>query len=285
MKKRLGLLSLILLMVGSLSAQDRVYETFAATRVINNHSIEMLPKRSLEFIVSHKFGDLAGSGGGYQTAFGLDNLADVRIAFEYGVSDDFDIGLGRCKGIGSRTQLLDGYAKYSFLHQQTMEMPVSMTFVSSMAFSYRTADSDPTAAASYPTFAHRFIFTNQLLVSRKFHDRFSMQIALGYNHRNYVLISDNNGVFFAGASGRIRFTKSIGLLFEYNHQLNRAESFGTTYNHLAFGIELLTGGHAFALTFANSRAMNENLFITGTTSDWNSGQFRFGFSINRRFKL
>ena len=50
----------------------------------------------------------------------------------------------------------------------------------------------------------------------------------------------------------------IGLLFEYNHQLNRAESFGTTYNHLAFGIELLTGGHAFALTFANSRAMNEN---------------------------
>ncbi len=288
MRKKLLVLTLLMSIAGLVNAQEKVYETFASTRVLNNHSIEMLPARSLEFIVSHKFGDLAGDFGGAETFFGLDNLADVRIAFEYGVLDDLDIGLGRNKGVGSTTQVMDGYAKYNFLDQKTSGMPVSMTFVSSMAFSYRAADTDSTSITSYPTFAHRFIFTNQLLISRKFHERFSLQLSAGYNHRNYVLHNDNNGVVFAGASGRIRFTKSIGLLFEYNHVLNRPQSYtnlNETQNHLAFGIELLTGGHAFVLTFANSRAMNENLFLTGTTSNWLDGQFRFGFSINRRFKL
>lgn len=290
MKKHLSIVVISFLLVGNIYAQDgasgsRVYESFASTRVLNNHSVEMLPGRTLEFIVAHKFGDLAGSGGGYQTFFGFDNLADVRIAFEYGILDDLNIGIGRNKGIGAITQVMDGYAKYSFLHQKTSGMPVSMTFVSSLALPYRSVDPDSTALASYPTFAHRFIFTNQLLIARKFNDRITMQLSLGYNHRNYVLYNDNNGVAFAGASGRIRFTKNIGLLFEYNHQLNRAESFGTTQNHLAFGIELLTGGHAFVLNLVNSRGVNENLFLTGTNSEWLKGGFRFGFSINRRFKL
>jgi hypothetical protein len=58
-----------------------ITESFASIRVLSNHSIEMIPKRNLEFIVSHKFGDLAGSGGGFENWFGFDNLADVRIAF------------------------------------------------------------------------------------------------------------------------------------------------------------------------------------------------------------
>ncbi|MBK6953405.1 MAG: hypothetical protein IPH24_15580 [Crocinitomicaceae bacterium] len=56
-------------------------------------------------------------------------------------------------------------------------------------------------------------------------------------------------------------------------------------NHLAFGFEILTGGHAFCLMLSNSTGVTENLFIPGTTEDWLQGQFRFGFSINRRFKL
>jgi hypothetical protein len=33
--------------------------------------------------------------------FGLDNSADIRIAFEYGITDKMMIGLGRSKGTGS----------------------------------------------------------------------------------------------------------------------------------------------------------------------------------------
>lgn len=261
-----------------------VTESFASIRVLNNHSIEMIPKRSLEFIVAHKFGDLAGSGGGYATWYGFDNLADVRIAFEYGLSDKINIGIGRSKGTGSITQVADGYFKWSMLKQQYGVMPLSMNFVTSLAIPYAPATSDSSSITSYPTFAHRFIYTSQILVARKFSDRITLQANLGYNHRNYVDYKDINGLVFAGFSGRFRFTKTLGILFEYNHILKRPDDVTYT-NHLAFGFEILTGGHAFCLMLSNSRGVTENLFIPATTDNWMQGQFRFGFSINRRFKL
>ena len=88
---------------------NKVWDTFEGTRVLNNHSSEMLYKRQMEFIVAHKFGDLAAPGA-VDRWFGLDNLADVRIAFEYGITNDFNIGLGRNKGVGSIAQFVDGYA-------------------------------------------------------------------------------------------------------------------------------------------------------------------------------
>jgi hypothetical protein len=51
------------------------------------------------------------------------------------------------------------------------------------------------------------------------------------------------------------------------------------------GIELITGGHSFIINFSNARALNENLFIPANTANWLDGEWRFGFSINRRFKL
>lgn len=265
-------------------AQDKVYESFAGTRVINNHSTECLEKNNLEFIVAHKFGDIAGSAGGIQNFFGFDNLADVRIAFEYGILNDLDIGLGRNKGVGSRTQVLDGYVKYRILHQQTSKMPISLAFVSSMGLPYGKKSPDSTSVQSYPQFINRFIFTNQILVTRKFHERFSWQINLGYNHRNFVPFGDRNGLWFAGTSARLRFTKTIGLLVEYNRVLNRPSGV-VAQDPLSFGIEFLTGGHIFALHFSNGMGVNENVFISETTSNWLNGQFRFGFSLNRRFKL
>lgn len=261
-----------------------VTESFASIRVLNNHSIEMIPKRSLEFIVAHKFGDLAGSGGGYATWYGFDNLADVRIAFEYGITDKMNVGVGRSKGIGLLTQVADGYFKYAILRQAQSGMPISLNFVTALSIPYAPATSDSTSITSYPTFAHRFIYTTQILVARKFSDRITLQTNLGYNHRNFVHYTDENGLFFAGLSGRFRFTKTLGILFEYNHILTPRPDVNYT-NHLALGFEILTGGHAFALILSNSRGVTENLFIPGTTEDWLQGQFRFGFSINRRFKL
>ena len=263
---------------------DYITESFAAIRVINNHSIEMIPKLSLEFIVAHKFGDLAGSGGGYATWFGLDNLADVRIAFEYGLFNNMNIGLGRSKGIGQVTQVVDGYFKYAVLRQKTSGMPVSLTYVSALNVPYHPASTDSTSITSYKSVLYRFIYTNQLLLARKFSDRITLQMNVGYNHRNFVHYTDVNGLFFAGLSGRFRFTKNVGFLFEYNHILDRPDAVTYT-NHLGVGIELLTGGHAFALNFTNSRGVTEGLYIPGTVEDWTRGQFRFGFSINRRFKL
>ncbi len=287
MKRIFGIFATLTLLGSGVYAQsDAVLESFSGTRVLTNHSVELLPKRSLEFIVAHKFGDIAGDQGGLQNFYGFDNLADVRIAFEYGVLDNLDIGVGRNKGVGIISGVLDGYAKYKILQQKETGMPVNLVFVSSLILPYKAAVADLSSVASYPKFLNRFTFTNQLLVSRKFSDRFVLQANLGYNHRNYVDAQDVNGLFFAGVSARTRFTKTLGMLVEYNHVFNRPSAIADNYQDpLSVGIEILTGGHSFILNFSNSKALNENLFIPGTTSNWLDGQWRFGFSINRRFKL
>ena len=53
---------------------EYVEEVFSSTRVINGHSTEMLNKKILEFRIEHRFGDLAGSNGGAQQMFGLDQV-------------------------------------------------------------------------------------------------------------------------------------------------------------------------------------------------------------------
>jgi len=268
----------------SLFAQNKVWDTFEGTRVMNNHSTEMLYKRNLEFIIAHKFGDIAGSNGGLQNFFGFDNVADVRIAFEYGATTNFDVGLGRSKGVAPLSQVIDGYAKYRFLQQEEGGMPISLTFVSSVAAPYRKSATDSTSAAFYSSVLERFIFTNQLLVSKKVNSKLSLQFNVGYNHRNLVAYNDVNGLLFTGGVFRFRFTERIGVLAEYNHIWNRASG-SLQKDPLSIGLELITGGHNFTLVFSNGKGLNENIFIPNTTSDWLDGQFRFGFSINRRFKL
>ena len=123
------LLSLFLFPLISLAQDDSLYveeiqydiedslivkETFQSTRIINGHSIETLRKGVLEFRVEHRFGDIGGLDGGIQNMFGFDNSSDIRIAFEYGLTDKLMIGLGRSKGTGEPYRsLIDGFAKFS----------------------------------------------------------------------------------------------------------------------------------------------------------------------------
>ena len=56
----------------NLMAQDDdkfAYKTFKSVKVINMHSTETLPARTLDIRIGHKFGDLAGSAGGWQSFF------------------------------------------------------------------------------------------------------------------------------------------------------------------------------------------------------------------------
>lgn len=261
-----------------------VYETWAGTRVLNNHSTEMLPWRNLEFIVAHKFGDIAGTSGGLTNFYGFDDLADVRIAFEYGIRDNINIGIGRNKGVGLLTSAVDGYFKYRILRQEKVGMPISLTVVGAVLLPYGPKSTDSTSAAYWPNFEHRLSYTSQILVSRKIGDRISLQLNGGYNHRNFVAFNDVNGLFFVGGAARVRATKWLGFITEYNHVLNRPRLM-PHQNALSFGVELLTGGHNFTLVFSNAKGINESIFLNQTTSNWLNGQFRFGFSINRRFKL
>lgn len=262
-----------------------VEETFMSSRVINGHSVEMLRKGVLEFRVEHRFGDIAGANGGVQTLFGLDNSSDIRIAFEYGITDNVMVGIGRSKGTGNPyTSLIDGFAKYRIFQQEKKGMPISMALIGTSSMSYAKATSDESMVQHYPKFSHRFAYCAQLNIARKFGERLSVAVMPTVVHRNYVLQSDVNTLFALGGALRCGLTSKTAILLEYYHCFNPSGTRVMNTNSLGIAFEWITFGHNFTINLTNSRGFGETQFIPYTYEDWLKGQFRLGFCIGRKYQ-
>lgn len=267
-------------------SSDLIEETFLSTRIINGHSVENLRKGVLEFRVEHHFGDIAGSKGGVQNWFGIDDAADIRLAFEYGVTNNLMVGFGRSKGSGQPYRsLLDGFAKYRILRQKRHGMPISLSALGTMAYSYSKKSSDLYSVAAYPKDIYRFAYSAQLNISKKFGDLVSLALMPTVVHRNYVLQNDENTLFSLGGAMRWSLTKRFGLIVEYYHVLADDEIRTTNFNSLAVAVEWQTFGHNFTVYCTNARGFGETQFITNTYDNWLKGQFRIGFCIGRKFEF
>ncbi len=273
--------SLMAIMGNENQVRTPVTATFKTTRVILSHSNETVKKYNMDFRVSHRFGDFAGDNGGSETLYGLDNASDIRIAFEYGVTDRLTAGFGRNK----IAQLLDFYLKYKLVEQTTdNSTPVSVTLFTSSGLTPRRVESD-----IYDVYARRISYVTQAIIARKFSSNLSVEILPTWLHRNYVSdFRDENNNFAIGIAGRYKFTKRFGIVADYyfvNSDFRQNKTNDTFYNPLGLGIEIETGGHVFSINFANSEGIVENNFIPETRSSWLKGGFRFGFNISRMFTL
>lgn len=273
--------------------RDPVIATFKSTRIINGQSNETLAKGDLDFRVAHRFGDIGGSGGGSSTFFGLDNSTDIRIAFEYGITDRLTAGISRAKGSGNFTQLYEVLGKFKVL-QQTMDnrIPVGVTVFGNAVASGMKSSPEKSDVNYFDSFSSRMSYTAQAIISRKFGDIISLAVLPTYVHRNRVGYKDMNNMFAMGVGGRLRFSKRVALVVDYfvpfrdEESKDYYESRGTKfYNSLGVGVEIETGGHVFHMNFTNSTAILENQFIPETVTTWTQGQFRWGFNISRRFSL
>ena len=254
---------------------EYTYATFKATRIVNGQSIENPPNGGLIFTISHHFGTL--NSGAYEF-FGLDQ-ANIRFTFEYGINDWLSVGVGRT----SVNKVYDASAKVKLLRQSSglRNMPLSVSYWGNVAVtSLRWQEPERT---NY--FTSRMQFAHQLLIARKFGNRFSLQLTPTYIHRNLVeTTEDQNDVFAVGAGGRIKITNRLAVNGEYFYLLpgQTADDF---YNSFSIGIDLETGGHVFQIYLTNSRGLIEEQFIAQTEGSWAKGDIHIGFNINRTFQL
>jgi len=249
--------------------------TFNGTRIMNGHSVETRKKGILEFVISHRFGRI---NTGIYELFGLDN-SNIRFGFEYAIIDDLTIALGR----SSFEKTYDSYLKYRLLKQKTgaEDFPISLTLFGSATVK-TLRDYEP---EDEPPFIDRLTYTTQILLARKFSPDFSLQIMPTYIHFNTVpTTEDPNDIFAIGIGARIKISKRISINGEYYYTINPFTSV-TTYNSIALGVDIETGGHIFQLIFTNSRSMLEKGFIAETTGNFFEGDIHFGFNISRAFQV
>ncbi len=265
--------------------------TFKTTKLINAHTNETVHDRTLDFRVGHRFGNVGKeSFGGIHTLYGLDASTDIRIAFEYGLTDRFMVGISRSK----RNENYEGLVKYRLLRQTTDgSVPMAVTL-----FANATISGIRAPEGLYPRTTDRMTYTFQAILARKFSDRISILLLPTLVHRNYVFATVNgfpadpeenkNDLLALGAGGRFKITRSTSLIVDYFVNFDTYRQPGNEYGFhpvLGAGVEIETGGHVFTVTFTNAAGIIENDFIPYTTDDWLEGGFKFNFNISRNFKL
>ncbi|RYE00422.1 MAG: hypothetical protein EOP50_03765 [Sphingobacteriales bacterium] len=258
---------------------DYVTATFKGTRIINLQSVEKAAPGTLQFLIQHRFG--AVNGGGYEF-FGLDQ-ATLRLGLEYGVNKTFVLGIGR----SSFEKNYDGYTKVTLLRQAhgTRNVPVSAAYFGSIVI---RGTRDNAGEKNGP--GHRLSYTHQLLLARKFSERFSLELAPTFIHKNQVDFSiDPNNFFAIGAGARFKLTRRTSFNIEYIARIppanDKAPAYANFHNSLSVGFDIETGGHVFQLHLTNSLAMLEKGFITETSESWSNGGIHLGFNISRDFVL
>lgn len=247
--------------------EEYVIATFKSTRLINGHSVEVRQPRVLEFIISHRFGTL---NSGYKEFFGLDQ-SNIRLALEYGICDNLNIGIGR----SSFDKVLDGFIKYRLLRQSNSS-PLTITAFGSIA---RATYEDATLDG-----LERNAYTGQILIARKFNSDFSMQVMPTVIQRNLVPTNDDANLLIAiGVGGRYKLNNRFAINAEYYPQLtDYSDQFKNVF---AVGVDIETGGHVFQLQLTNAVQMNEQGFIGETRDDFFNGDIHYGFNISRVFDL
>ncbi len=258
---------LLELLEGDTQGEEYVSATFKSTRLVNGHSVEVRSKGVLEFIISHRFGTL---NSGYEQFWGLDN-SSIRLALEYGLTDNLNIGLGRA----SFEKVIDTFLKYRLLRQSNT-FPVTITGFGSLT--RKTVKREGLDGVDRNT------YSGQLLVARKFNSNLSLQLMPIVIQRNLVPTRrDANLLFALGLGGRYKVTNRVAINAEYYPQLT--EFSDTFENSFAIGVDIETGGHVFQLHLTNAVQMNEQGFIGGTTDNFFDGDIHYGFNISRVFDL
>src|SRR3954471_8813132 len=84
--------------------KEFVRNAFKSSRVINGHSMEFIGKGVLDVRILHRFGEL---NSGANNLFGLDE-ANMRLGFDYGLSNRLTVGVGR----STAGKELDGFLKF-----------------------------------------------------------------------------------------------------------------------------------------------------------------------------
>ncbi len=264
---------------------------FSSPRLINANTVELIPKGILEFKITHNFGDIAGDDGGIENFFGLDNAADVRIGFQYGLSKRINLVAARAKGY-TLHELYELGIKCRLMQQANdSKHPLSVSLYANVVASATEASSIPDQENSFDNFSDRLSQTVQLMIARKF-GKLSLQVSPTFVNTNYVVPNDDKTIFALGGAFRLPVVGKFSLLFDYFHSFRSQQSIDSFktqgirfYDAMGVGVEFLTEGHVFHLNFTNATDILENRFIPRTTTSWANGQYRWGFTISRDFDL
>ena len=288
---RIGLVlipSIFLLASLPLLAQDEPEEDsgmkpvrgiFESSWIIDNQTVVVPAKGTLEFMIQHRFGTVSN---GITDLWGLYAPSNIRLGFSYTLFGNFGFGVLKgplSVGFGSTKDnyIQDFNVKYGFLQQtRNNRIPVSVTYYGNMAIT----TSKPVEQLPNGNSSDRLSYFHQVIIARKFSSKLSIQVSPSMTHYNVVEPGMQNDHLAVALAGRYKITAQTAILINIDQPITKHDANNPQPN-VSFGIEIATSAHAFqifATSFSAILPQQNNVF--NQNDPWDKG-FRIGFNITR----
>ena len=240
-----------------------------------------------DFTIQHRFGQIALDDSFYKEFLGFDLPANIRFSLSYKIGNNAYIGVGRTK-IG---KVVDVEGKYLLLKQnKNNNVPVSMAVFHQTGINtdeYRAVGGDVFYSDSVTPFKNRFVHrldqNTQVVVSRAFGEKLSLQLSPTLVYHNLVNgVEKSHHTFILPFSGRYQYSFGGAILFEYAYKLNNTSN-NALDNPFSVGFEFGTVGHVFQVFMSNSQYIREsNIYTVEPLNFYDPPKsFVFGFNIRR----
>jgi hypothetical protein len=239
-------------------------------------------KNTLEFAIHHRFGTFENKA---KDLFGIYGASNIRLGLNYTFTNNLQIGIGTTK----LKKYQDATIKYSILKQtRSLSMPVSVVFFESIGL-----DSRPDAAfGTEYKFSNRFSYFSQLIISHRFNDMVSIQVAPSFTHYNIADTLYDHDKIGLSFSGRVKFSPQssifVGIDYPFRtpaikeyHRLPAKQAKPT----INLGVDIETSAHSFQIFITTAQGIlpQENMMYNRLdgSNKLSLSQFMLGFNITR----
>jgi len=212
-------------------------------------------------------------------------VAHTYLSFDYSPLKWMNVGVAM-----AGSSKYEGWLKFRILRQQSGIKNIPVT-VGWYAMGNINTAKDPDVEFT----GNKLAFMNQLLISRKFSSKLSLELLPTWIHYNIVPygINNSNEVFSLGIAGKYKVKSKMNVTFEYARQLNMYQNLisksGSIVNYhpdlLSIGIEMNTGGHQFQFYVGSTTDGSAIDQLSRNNSSIKDGNFAIGFTINRGMNI
>lgn len=254
---------------------------FESGVLIDNQTVQIPIKKTLEFVIHHRFGTIEN---GLEDMYGLYAPSNIRLGLNYSLTDKLMVGLG----ITKNKKYTDLQWKYNIL-QQTRggSIPIAVTYYGNAVADGRSDD----ILGETINFNKRLSFFSQIIFARKFNETFSLQIAPSFTHFNIADSAFEHDKVAISVSGRIRFSPQGCVIFNFEQPLSL--EFLQEHSNLAFepepnfgiGVEFSSGSHAFQIFLGSGAGIINQENIMHNSNDWLNNGLLLGFNMTRLWEF
>lgn len=253
---------------------EETVETFESPLLINNQTIKSLAKNELEISYIQRFGLIKNDA----DMFGIYSPSNVRLGVDYGILNKLTIGAGAT----AYKHIFDANIKYIFL-QQSSSMPVSIGYFGELSRNGSDQSVLVNQAGEFNSI-NRISYFHEMMISRKFNEKFSLQAAFTLSYLNLVepeKVNANYGISFIG---KYELSKYASFIFDFDYPVTQP-NVNPQKPNIGAGFEFKGKQNIFQLFVTTTNIIVNDEMRIYNQNDILKKEFLIGFNISKNWNF